>query len=72
MVVAEGQLKGSFKGFKNRETVFQFCGGRAWRQAEFKYHYHYAFMPRARVIQEDGRYRLYVDGVEDPVEVRPL
>ncbi len=30
-IVEEGQLKGSFKGFKDRETVFEFHGGGKWR-----------------------------------------
>lgn len=71
MVIAEGQLKGSFKGFKNRDMIFEFIGGKAWRQAEYKYHYHYAYMPRAKVIYEGGRYLLYIEGISDPVEVKP-
>ena len=70
MVVAEGKLKGTFKGFKNRETVFEFYGGSTWRQAVYKYHYHYAYMPEAKVVQESGRFMLYVNGVNEPVEVR--
>lgn len=70
MIAEEGQLKGSFKGFKNRETIFEFYGGRKWLQAEYKYNYHYAYMPRAKVIQEGGRYILTVEGMGDSVEVR--
>ena len=71
MIAAEGQLKGSFRGFKNRDTTFEFQGGKTWRQAVYRYHYHYAYMPRAKVVQEGGRYMLYVEGMIDPVEVRP-
>jgi len=71
MVIAKGQLKGSFKGFKNRDTVFQFFGGRAWKQNEYKYCYHYAYMPQAEVIQQGGRYVLKVDGLSETVEVKP-
>ncbi len=71
MIVADGQLKGSFKGYKNRDTVFEFYGGCSWRQAEYKYLYHYAYMPRAKVVQEAGGYMLYVEGVNDSVQVRP-
>ncbi len=72
MIVIEGQLKGSFKGFKNRDTMFEFSSGghRKWKQAEYKYLYHYAYMPRAKVVQEGGRYVLHVEGVSDSVEVR--
>ena len=70
MVEEEGQLKGAFKGFKDRYTVFQFHGGRAWRQTEYKYNYYYAYMPYARVICEGGRYLLEVEGMNDSVEVR--
>ena len=68
-VVEEGQLKGSFRGFKTRETVFEFYGGRKWRQNEYKYHYHYAYMPRAKVVDDSGGYRLEVDGMSESVEV---
>lgn len=72
MIVIEGQLEGRFKGFKNRDTIFEFSSGtpRKWRQAEYKYLYHYAYRPRAKVVQEGGRYVLHVDGVSDTVEVR--
>ena len=69
-VVEEGRLKGSFKGFKNRDTVFEFCGGRKWKQAEYKYHYHYAYMPHARVVEKNGDTYLEVDGMSDQVLVR--
>jgi hypothetical protein len=67
-VVEEGQLKGSFRGFHNRETVFKFQGGGTWRQNEYKYNYHYAYMPQAKVVDDDG-YRLEVDGMSDSVKV---
>lgn len=72
MIIVEGQLKGAFKGFKNRDTIFEFYNGnpKTWKQAEYKYLYHYAYMPHAKVVHEGGRYVLYVDGVADSVEVR--
>ena len=71
-IVEEGRLKGQFKGFHNRETTFHFQGGSAWQQNEYKYHYHYAYMPDAKVVNEGGRYLLYVDGIDEPVEVKRL
>lgn len=70
-VIEEGQLKGSIKGFKNRDTVFQFFGGRKWKQNEYKYEYHYAYMPRAKVIKSGGRYLLEIEGMRSSVEVIP-
>jgi hypothetical protein len=68
-VAEEGQLRGSFKGFHNRDTVFEFHGGGKWRQNEYKYAYYYAHMPEAKVVDDDGGYRLVVDGMDDSVEV---
>ncbi|VAW19366.1 hypothetical protein MNBD_BACTEROID05-356 [hydrothermal vent metagenome] len=38
--------------------------------SEYKYHYHYAYMPHAKVIQYGGRFILQVEGMDDSVEVR--
>ena len=70
MIVEEGQLKGSFRGFKNRDTIFAFNGGQKWKQAEYKYHYFYAYRPGAKVIQDGGRFIIKVEGLNDSVEVR--
>ena len=66
----EGQLRGSIRGFHNRDTLFEFYGGGIWRQAEYLYHYHYAYMPRAKVIEEHERLMLHIDGMDESVEVR--
>ncbi len=68
-IVEEGQLKESFRGFHNRDTVFEFYGGGKWRQNEYKYFYYYAYMPQARVVDDQGGYRLEVDGMGESVEV---
>jgi hypothetical protein len=68
-VVEEGQIKGSFRGFHDRERVFEFQGGGKWRQNEYKYNYYYAYMPCARVVDDHGGYRLEVDDMSDSVEV---
>ena len=69
MAICEGQLKGAFNGFKDTNTIFEFSNGQKWKQAVYKYQYYYAYAPRAKVIQEGGRYILYVDGMGS-VEVR--
>lgn len=70
-IIQEGQLKGAFKGFRNRDTVFEFHGGGKWRQNEYKYQYQYAYMPRARVVGRNGSYYLEVEGLSvEVVRVR--
>lgn len=71
MIISEGQLRGAFKGFKNTDTIFEFYGGRKWRQAVYQYEYFYAYMPRAKVVQEGGAYVLRVEGMARGVMVRP-
>lgn len=68
-IVEEGQLKGAFRGFKDRETVFEFQGGGKWRQNEYRYDYYYAYMPDAKVVDGPDGYQLHVDGMDEPVEV---
>ena len=38
-IIEDGTLKGTFKGFQNRETIFVFINGSKWQQNEDKYHY---------------------------------
>lgn len=69
-VIEEGQLKGAFKGFKNKDTIFEFYGGRKWKQNEYKYNYHYFYMPKAKVVSEGGDTYLVVEGMSDKVLVK--
>jgi hypothetical protein len=67
----EGQLHGATYGFKDRNTTFTFHGGGRWRQQnEYKYNYSYAYMPNARVVDEMGRYVLYIEGIDEAVELK--
>ncbi len=68
-IMEDGTLKGTFKGFKNRETIFVFINGSKWQQNEDKYHYYYAHKPNAKVIKKPGYYVLEVDGMNDSVKV---
>lgn len=72
MLVHEGTIKGSFKGFRNRSTIFEFTDRTVWKQNEYKYWYHYAYRPRASIINEYGRLFLKVDGLSEKVEVKRL
>ncbi len=69
-VIEEGQLKGSFNGYKNNDVVFEFFSGKKWKQDEYKYNYHYSYMPRAKIIEEMGWFYLEVDGMHERVRVK--
>ena len=68
-IIEDGTLKGTFKGFKNRESIFIFTNGSKWQQDEYKYHYYYAYRPHVKVIKKPGYYVLEVDGMNDSVKV---
>lgn len=69
-IIEKGQLDGDFNGFKDTNTVFTFfLSGSSWKQNEYKYSYHYSFMPNAKVVMKNGRYLLSVEGMNDEVEV---
>jgi hypothetical protein len=70
ITVQDGRLKGAFKGFRSRDTIFEFTNGSKWRQARYRYLYRYAYRPEARVVDEGGTYMLYVDGMDESIEVR--
>ena len=69
-VVEEGQLKGTFRGFKNNDVIFEFFGGRKFKQDEYKYNYSYK--PKAKVINEMGQYYLEVEGMSEKVKVKQV
>jgi len=69
MAIEKGQLEGEFNGFNDTDTIFQFYGGGKWRQAAYKYYYHYAYMPRAQVIKDGAHFILHVEGVNKAVQV---
>ena len=70
MVVDEGQLRGTFRGFRNRDTEFLYRNGDRWKQAAYKYRYRYMYMPKARVVRRGSRYDLEIEGMDESVEVR--
>lgn len=72
MIETEGHLIGKFEGFNNFDTIFEFDNGAKWQQAEYKYHYYYAYRPHAKVIREGGNYFLVVDGLDNKVMVKKV
>lgn len=71
-IVLEGKIKGNFDGFKDMQTILEFTDGTKWQQAEFKFVFHFSFMPKAKIIQEFGAYYLVVDGINERVKVKKV
>ena len=67
-IVEEGTITSDFNGFDGN-SQFTFDSGSVWRQAEYKYSYHYAYRPHAVVIGGKGGTQIHVDGMSDTVRV---
>lgn len=68
-LLEDGTITSDFKGFDGSST-FEFDSGRVWVQAEYKYSYHYAYRPRALVVDGADGIVLQVEGMSDTVRVR--
>jgi hypothetical protein len=68
-ILEEGQIVSDFNGF-NGNSRFEFQSGSTWEQAEYKYSYHYAYRPEARVVEGMNGTVLHVDGMSESVRVR--
>jgi hypothetical protein len=67
--VIESRIDGEFEGWTG-ETVYALLNGQYWQQAVYSYRYHFAYSPAVRILEENRRYLMYVDGIDDSVEVR--
>ena len=71
-IIEESQIQGEFNGFEDEKTIFELQNGIKWQQAEYKYSYHYAFMPKVKIFEELGSYYLQVEGMNDKVKVKKI
>ena len=71
-IVEEGQIKNNFDGFKDEKTTFEMLSGSKWIQAEYKYSYHSAFMPKVKITEDMGNYYLEVENMNDKVLVKKI
>ncbi len=71
-IIEESQIQNDFNRFKDEKTIFEMQSGSKWQQPEYKYNYHYAHMPKAKIIEKLGSYYLQVDGINDKVLVQKL
>jgi hypothetical protein len=70
--VKAGYLSGTFKGFRDRETVFTFTDGRQWQQDEDRYEYHYVVSAVATISEELGTHYIEISSVPGRVRVRKV
>jgi len=68
-VFAESKIDGAFTGWDG-DNYYRLINGQVWRQAHYKYNYHYAYRPNARVLTDGSRYFLEVEGMNEIIEVR--
>ena len=59
--VFNGWIATDFEGFDD-DAIFEMSDGTTWQQAEYKYWYHYAYMPKAKIVEENGHLVLHVEG----------
>ena len=71
-IITEGKIKGSFNGFRNKQTVFEFVNGKKWQQDEHKIKHVHAHMPMAQVTEESGLYYLSIASMGDKVKVKKV
>jgi hypothetical protein len=70
-IVCEGVIISDFTGFDGN-SEFEFNNGQVWKQAEYKYAYHYAYRPEAVVIDRRDGFTLKVEGMDETAGVRRL
>ena len=67
--ITRSKIANDFRGC-NGDSIYRLVNGQIWQQTQYRYEYHYAYRPEARIVEEGGRYLLYVDGLSAPVAVR--
>jgi hypothetical protein len=69
--VIESKIDGEFEGWQG-ETIVKLVNGQIWQQAEYRYEYHYAFMPDVLIYRSGGGYKMKVKGTDEAVGVLQL
>ena len=64
----ESKVDGSFEGWQG-DTIVELVNGEVWKQAEYYYQYHYAYMPKALVYRDGEGYKMRVKGIKRGVRV---
>lgn len=66
--VIKTRIEGDYNGWEGK-TVYKMMNGQVWQQSSYHYHYHYAFDPEVMIYNEDGRYKIHVQGDNDNGDV---
>jgi hypothetical protein len=69
--VVETQVDGEFNGWEG-ETIIKLMNGQVWKQTEYHYEYHYAYMPKVLVYPSGGGHKMKVDGSSKAIGVQRL
>ena len=67
--IAHSKIASDFSGCSG-SSIYQLVNGQMWQQSDYRYEYHYAYRPEARIVEENGRNLLFVEGLSAPVVVR--
>jgi hypothetical protein len=68
-IIEEGQIVSDFNGF-DEGVRFEFQSGRVWVPDEYKYCYHYSYMPHAVIVDGIHGLQLSVEGMSETIRVR--
>jgi hypothetical protein len=67
-LVVDSRIDDDFEGFDD-EMLFALANGQYWIQEEYKYWYHYSYMPRVKIYAYKGSYYIIIDGQTETVRV---
>jgi len=69
--IVESSVDGEFSGWEGN-TIVKLANGQLWKQVEYYYEYHYAYMPKVLILKRGGGYQMKVDGIKKTVGVERL
>ncbi len=69
--VIETRIDGDFNGWEgNNAWVME--NGQIWRQAQYSYHYYYAYHPKVIIFPSNNQWVMHVDGVDTLLQVQRI
>lgn len=67
-LIKSGNIEAEFEGF-NDEMIFEFSDGTVYIQSTYKYKYHYAYHPIAKIYTNGNLQIIVPEGMDDFAEV---